>query len=132
MSRVSAARQARPSPAGPESAPPNVRAGPAHVIRTAEEPSAARCDEAALVGQDDGLHAIANSELREEARDVGLDRPFADGEPGGELGVALATREPQQHVALTLGQARQLGADVPLCRAARELLDDPPRDRGRE
>src|SRR3954451_24420552 len=102
MSRVSASRSPMPSPKGPECAPPKVGAPAASVIRTAEAPLPARGDGAALVGQDDGLDAVAESQLREQAGDVGLDRPLADGELGGELGVALATRQPNQHVALPL------------------------------
>src|SRR3954452_19578391 len=132
MSGVSASGAAMPSPTGPESAPPKVRAAPADVIRTAERPLAARRDEAALVGQDDGLDAVAKPQLREQTGDVRPDRPFADGELGGELGVALTTREPDQQVAPTLGQAGELDAAVPPWRAAGELLDDPPRHRGGE
>ena len=40
----------------------------------AAEPGSARRDHARLVGEDDRLHAVAEVELRQDARDVGLDR----------------------------------------------------------
>ena len=50
-------------------------------------------DEAALVGEHDRLYSVAKAELREQMRDVGLDRPFTEEELLGELGVALAGGE---------------------------------------
>jgi hypothetical protein len=46
-----------------------------------------RRDEPGLVGEDDGLHAVAQLELAEQAPDVGLDRVLAEHELGGDLGV---------------------------------------------
>ena len=40
----------------------------------------ARCDEAALVGVHHGLHAVAETEFLEDARDECLCRRFADHE----------------------------------------------------
>src|SRR6476620_2818025 len=55
--------------------------------------SGAGRDEAALVGQDDRLDAVAQPELRQQARDVGLDRPLGHEQLRRQLGVALAARE---------------------------------------
>ena len=48
---------------------------------------AARLDEAGLVGEDDGLGAVVEVELGEDACDVGFDGGFADDEFAGDLGV---------------------------------------------
>src|SRR4051794_5634050 len=62
------------------------------------------CHEPALVGQDDGLDAVAQAELEQQARHVRLDRALADDELARELRVALAAREQDQDLALALGQ----------------------------
>ena len=87
-------------------------------------------DEAALVGEHDGLDAAAHVELAQQARDVRLHRRLAEAELVGQRGVGEAAGEPADDVALALGQrdeARaQLGADATL---AELLLDQAARDR---
>src|SRR3712207_2958846 len=48
---------------------------------------ALRADEPGLVGDDDGLDAVAEPELAQDARDVRLDRRLAEDEALGELRV---------------------------------------------
>jgi hypothetical protein len=52
----------------------------------------AGADKPRLIRGDDRLRAIAEPELREHPRDVGLHRVVADDEPGGDLGVRQAAR----------------------------------------
>ena len=47
----------------------------------------ARFNEAGFVGEDDGLGAVVEVELGEDARDVGLDGGVADDELAGDVGV---------------------------------------------
>jgi hypothetical protein len=50
-------------------------------------------DEVVLVGQDDQLCAVAGAQLGHRAADVGLRGGMADGECGGDVGVAQAVRD---------------------------------------
>src|ERR1700729_2924475 len=86
-------------------------------------------DQPALVREDHGLHWVAESELGEQAGDVGLDRALADEQLGGQLGVALTARQHPQHLALALRQGVQPRPELRRGRPACELLDDAPRDR---
>ena len=83
LSDTDAAGHVQPSTAGP-SVPS--AAGPAGF------------DEAALVGEHDRLHPVAQPQLGEDVGDVGLDRALADVQVGGELGVALAGGQQLQHL----------------------------------
>src|SRR5918996_6438544 len=65
----------------------------------------ARRDEPGLIGEDHGLHAAREAELGEHATDVALDRALLKMQVGGDVGVAAARRDPEQHVALARGQA---------------------------
>ena len=60
----------------------------------------ARDDEPGLVGEHDGLDAVAQPELAQHVGDVGLDRRVAEDERRGDLGVGHAAREQQQHLVL--------------------------------
>ncbi len=51
-------------------------------------------DETGFVGEDDGLHAVAQVEFLEDASDVGFHGSVADDELGGDLGVREAARDP--------------------------------------
>lgn len=53
----------------------------------------ARSDEPGLVCVDDGLDAVADVELLEDVRDVGLDRRLAEDERCGDFGVRGAAGE---------------------------------------
>ena len=63
-------------------------------------------DEAGFVGEDDGLGAVVEVELGEDACDVGLDGGVADDELAGDVGVGEAARDEPQHLELAW---RQLG-----------------------
>jgi hypothetical protein len=56
-----------------------------------------------LVGEDDGLHPVAQAELGEQAGDVGLDRGLGDEERGRDLRVGPARRQQPQHLNLPRG-----------------------------
>jgi len=66
--------------------------------------------QAGLVGQDDGLDPVAELELGQEPGDVGLDGGVAEGELGGDLGVAQAAGQQPQHVEFAGGEVGQLAA----------------------
>src|SRR4030095_12805860 len=55
-----------------------------------------------LVGQDDGLNAVAEVQLAEDARDVALDRRLAEEQALGELGVGKPLCEQLQDFELAL------------------------------
>src|SRR5215211_8234880 len=61
-------------------------------------------NEAGLVGEDDGLDAVAEAEFLQEARDMCLDGRVADDELLGDLGVGEAAREEPQDLELAGGQ----------------------------
>src|SRR4051794_16305213 len=75
--------------------------------------STSRRDQAALVCEDDGLHAVAQGELGEDVGDVGLDGSLADVQGGGDFGVALSGSQRAEHFALAVGQAGQVVLDMP-------------------
>src|SRR5215207_3584941 len=54
--------------------------------------------EPGLVGEHDGLDAVAQAELGQQPRDVRLDRRFLDGEQLGDLGVGEALRDEFEHL----------------------------------
>src|SRR5436309_2823991 len=83
------------------------------------------CDQAALVRVDHRLHAVADAELLEDARDVRLGGRLADHEPLADLGVGQPAGEQVEDLALAWGQVvdrgwrrRSGGGRLP-----RELLD---------
>src|SRR5271163_1110778 len=61
-------------------------------------------DQAALVGEDDGLSAVAQRELHQHAADVRLDRLLGDYQVGRDLAVGHAAGEEAQHLGLAIGQ----------------------------
>jgi hypothetical protein len=63
-------------------------------------------DGAGLIGQDHGLHSVAESELGQQVAHVCLDRRLADEQGARDLGVAAAPG--QQHQDLPLAH-RQRG-----------------------
>ena len=89
------------------------------------------------VREHDGLHPVAQVELGQAVRDVGLDGGLAQDEPFGDLGVGQSLAEQLQHLALALGEpVEQRGV---LRRRARggawrggHLGDDAAGDLGRE
>src|SRR5215469_14452943 len=81
-------------------------------------------DEAALVGEDDGLSAVAQRELHQDAADVGLDRLLRDDQVGGDLRVRQAAGDEGQHFGLAFGQVLEvLAAGGPGRAQAGELRD---------
>src|SRR5947207_9760767 len=94
--------------------------------------SGSGCDQSALVRQNHGLDPVAQPELRQKARDVGLDRALGYEQLSGQLRVALAACEQLQHLELAMGQRLQARAELRVRPRMRELLDDAPRDRRRE
>jgi hypothetical protein len=71
-------------------------------------------------------------ELGEDPRNVCLHRRVADEELSRRLGGGQAPTEQLEHVELSRRQLVELGRPAPRRRAARELLDQPARDRRRE
>src|SRR5829696_10428330 len=55
-------------------------------------------------GVDGGLSAVGEVELREDVRDVALNRLLADEEVPGDLGVAEAVGDQAQHLQLPVGE----------------------------
>jgi phosphatidylinositol alpha 1,6-mannosyltransferase len=66
--------------------------------RAAEHPLGRR-DEVGLVGDHDGLDAVAEAEFGQDARDVGLHRRFGQEQAAGDLDVAQSLRDQGQHFA---------------------------------
>ena len=64
----------------------------------------AGADEASLIGEDHRLDPVAQAELGQDPADVGLDRAFAEIEPGGDAPVGQAARDEPEHLALPFGQ----------------------------
>src|SRR6185437_13010120 len=61
--------------------------------------------EAVLVGEGDGLGAVASVDLGEQVVDVALDRAFADDKALGDLGVGQAGRDEGQHLGFPGGES---------------------------
>src|SRR6266540_4505954 len=90
----------------------------------------ARLDEAGFVGEDDGLDAVSEVELAEDAGDVGFDGCFADEQGCGDLVVGLAFGDQLEHLELAVGQLVELGGGgLPGWGAAGELFDQAAGDR---
>ena len=65
--------------------------------------------EPGLVGEHDGLDAVAQAELAQHARDVRLDGRLAQEQPLGQLRVRQAAGEQLEDLELALGERRELG-----------------------
>ena len=65
---------------------------------TSKPPPDAGGDQAALVGEDHGLCPVAQTQLGEDAADVGLDGRPGQVEAAGEFGVAQPLREQAQYL----------------------------------
>jgi hypothetical protein len=70
-------------------------------------------DEAVLVGQGDQLCAVAGAEFGHGAADVGLGGGVADGEGGGDVGVAQAVRDESDDLPFSRGELGQGGRVEP-------------------
>jgi hypothetical protein len=57
-------------------------------------------DDAVLVGEDDGLDAVAEVELRQDAADVALDGRLGHDEPLGDLAVRETAGDENEDLAL--------------------------------
>src|ERR1700677_5348247 len=68
-----------------------------------------RADQAGLGGEDDDLDAVAQAELGEDPRDMGLDRRLAERQRGGELRVAEAACDQADYLELAWCQRGQAG-----------------------
>ena len=68
----------------------------------------ARPDETRLVSEDDGLHAIPETELRQHMPDMRLHRSLADRQFSGDLRVGQPPGKLDEHLALPLGQHPQV------------------------
>ena len=70
-------------------------------------------DEPGFVGEDRGLHPVAEGELLQHLGYVSLDGRFAEDQRGGDLGVAESSGEHPQDRELALGERGELrGAPV--------------------
>src|SRR2546429_9785269 len=78
--------------------------------------------QAALVGENDGLGAVAQPEFHQHAADVGLDGLFGDDQVGGDLRVGHAPGHQGQHLGLAFGEVLEL----PPVRAARRAQPAEP------
>jgi hypothetical protein len=95
--------------------------------------SGPRAGQAGLVGQHDRLDPVTELELGQYPADMGLDRRLAEGQFGGEFGVAQAPGEQPKHLKLARGQLGQVGVHGRAGgRTRREPLDEPAGDRWRE
>jgi hypothetical protein len=68
--------------------------------------------EAALVGRDDGLYAVAQVEFGEDVTDVRFDCCFAEDEPGGYFGVGQSLADQGEDFAFACGEICQRGGLV--------------------
>ena len=120
--------------AAPRARPPARGAGAAAAARgrASSTFAAAGLDEASLVGEHDGLGAVVEVELGEDACDVRLDGGVADDEFAGDVGVREAAGDEPQHFELARGQLGERRGLFALGRPACVVLDQPARDRGRE
>src|SRR6478609_8298079 len=93
--------------------------------------SGAGRDESGLVGEDDGLNAVAQAQLAQDRAEVRLHRPLGEVEPSGDLLVAEALADGDEDLALAVGEAPEplIG---PACRARvpRGLRREPGREPG--
>src|SRR5918994_3711238 len=80
-------------------------------------------DEPVLVGEDDGLDPVAQTQLREQARDVRLDRGDLDEQRGRDLRVGHPTGYQAQDVGLSGGEPGESGVGARGWTAPRELGD---------
>lgn len=62
--------------------------------------------EAALTSEDNGMSAVASTQLVEQVVNVRLYRRLADNERTGDLGVGTTLCDEEQYLMLTVGQAR--------------------------
>src|SRR5215212_5016869 len=65
-------------------------------------------DQTGLVREHHALYAVAQAELHEHVRDVGLDGRLADEELRGDLGVREAPRDQLEHLELARRQAGEI------------------------
>jgi Protein of unknown function (DUF1524) len=92
-------------------------------------------DQAGLVGQHHGLDAVAQVQLGEDPRDVGLHRRLGHVELFADLGVRQSAGHGAQHLQLARGQLRQRRHELRRLAdrwPAHERLDQPARDARRE
>ncbi|TWD83228.1 low temperature requirement protein LtrA [Kribbella amoyensis] len=89
-------------------------------------------DEAALVGEDDRLDAVAETEFEQDPGDVRLHGGLADEQLGRDLGVGEAARDQAQDLPFALGQVGHQVRPVDALAAAGEPLDHPPGHLGGE
>src|SRR4051812_10459842 len=66
--------------------------------------SAAGSEQSVLVGVDDGLHPVAQVELRERAGEMALHRRLAEIELAGDLRVGHPARDKKEDVPLALAE----------------------------
>jgi hypothetical protein len=91
--------------------------------------SHSRSDEASLVRKDDGLYAVAEVQLGEDARHMSLDRALADEECARNFGIREAARQVFEDDAFSIGEVgnggRRTGARSG---SGQQPIDDPARD----
>src|SRR5215831_2561084 len=108
--------------------PSGTRMGVVVLIRDGTLPGEARA-----IGEDHSLRPVTEVELVEDPRHALRDGGLVDRQPRGDVCVREPLRDEPQDLALAVVERRELGARRSLGRRpARELLDQPPRDRRRE
>lgn len=95
--------------------------------------SLAGLDQAAFVGEDNGLSPVSQREFFEDSADVRLDGLFSQEQVCRDLGVRSAAGDQDEDLGLPRGQPVEPGRGRKRARAAAdEALDQPPGDRRRE
>src|ERR687891_949863 len=103
------------------------------VLRRSWAGALARLDESRLVREYDSLNPVAEAELGEDVREVGLHGCFCEEEGGGDFAVGEAAGDENEDVELTIRQSFEFGGLRGTgWGAADELLDESASDRGGE
>ena len=85
-----------------------------------------------LVGEDDGLDAVAHTKFHQDPGNVGLDCRLADDQFVGDLAVAQAGREESQDFQLAGSEVSELSGSLGQRMVRGEVGDQTAGDAGRE
>ena len=79
-------------------------------------PFGSRAEQVTLIGQDDGLRPVADIQLLQDPRDVGLDRRVAEEQLAADFGVGQTLRDEPEHVSLARGEVSMVLGGGRRCR----------------